>query len=57
MFQILKSFKFTDGMRNSKQVLYKYNLFRKHSDVELRCSRYGSIQNANSESVILIFLS
>ena len=31
--------KFVDGLRNSKQVLFKDNLYRKHSGVQWRCGR------------------
>ena len=43
MSQILNAIEFVDGLRNSVQIIYKNNLFRKHTETQWRCSKCKSV--------------
>ena len=47
MARILNTFELVDGTRNSRQILYKNNLFNKHSGVQWRCMSCPSMITVN----------
>ena len=49
MSRIFNSFEFVDGLRNSRQVSYRNNLFSKHSGIQWRCTRCSSMLSINEE--------